>query len=82
MNREELALETEHLDLLDALAAAKEAHRTKPTDKTKAALDDAKAAIGAFRLKWRTVREAFKPPPGPGDGVATPATVKGKLQVK
>jgi hypothetical protein len=74
MNRDELDLEREHLDLLDALDAAKQAHRAKPTDKTKAALLQAKTDIQTFRGHWRTVRAAFNPTPG--TGVAAPETIQ------
>lgn len=65
MNRAELDLEREHLDLLDELAAAKESGDRQRRH-------DAAQAITAFRIKWRTIREAFATPT---PGVATPATV-------
>lgn len=80
MNREEIALETEHLDLLDALAAAKEAHRSSPTDATAAALNAAKQTLFEFRQKWRGIREAFAVAPAEGDGVARPATIVRKVK--
>jgi hypothetical protein len=72
MNRDELALETEHLDLLDRLAAAK-------VGGDKAELAAAKAAIHEFRAKWRTVRAAFK---AAEEGTATPETVTASSAVK
>jgi hypothetical protein len=72
MNRDELALETEHLDLLDRLAAAK-------AGGDRAELAAAKAEIRAFREKWRTVRAAFK---AAEEGTATPETVKAAAKVK
>lgn len=80
MNREELALETEHLDLLEALTAAKAAHRSAPSDDTRAALHEAKQAIAAFRAHWRGVRDEFAAPPADGDAAATPTTIKTKTR--
>lgn len=68
MTRDELALETEHLDLLECLAAAK-------ASGDRDQLATAKAAIRGFREKWRTIRAEFNPVPAPGDGVAIPETV-------
>lgn len=68
MTRDELAVETQHLDLLDELAAAKAAG-------DKARLDAAKVAIQAFRAEWRGIRAYFGPKVGEGDGIAAPATV-------
>jgi hypothetical protein len=81
MNRDEIALESEHLDLLEALTAAKEAHRDQPTDATRAALADAKSAIRAFREQWRSIRAAFAGAPAEGDGIATPATVATSVKI-
>ena len=61
MNREELKLENDHLDLLDALAAAKAAYRDQPTADNKATLEAAKLALLEFRTYWREVRTAFNP---------------------
>lgn len=82
MNRDELDLHREHLDLTDALAAAKQAHRTNPTDDTRTDLASAKAAIREFREHWRTIRAAFAPTPGEGDAVAEPATVQAATKVR
>ncbi len=65
MTREELALEAHHLDLLDALAAAK-----KSGDRD--AQRKAATELSEFRQKWRGVREAFGVNAGPGDGIAVP----------
>ncbi len=81
MNRDEIALESEHLDLLEALTAAKEAHRTAPSDETRAALADAKSAIRAFREQWRGIRTAFKTAPAEGDGIAEPATIDTSVKI-
>lgn len=76
MNREELDLHTQDVELQEALAAAKQAHADKPTDKTRANLQDAKVAIREFRQKWRSVREAFAGTATDGDAVATPDTTR------
>lgn len=68
MNREELALETEHLDLLDRLSKAKAGG---DRDELRAA----KVAIQEFRFKWRTIRAAFA---SPEEGTATPDTLRVK----
>jgi hypothetical protein len=82
MNREELDLHRQELDLLDALTAAKEAHRAKPSDDTRAALNEAKQAIRAFRAEWRSIRDAFAGKPTDGDGVAQPTTIKADTKVR
>ncbi len=82
MNRDEIALESEHLDLLEALTAAKEAHRAAPSDETRAALADAKSAVVAFRAEWRGIRDAFKGAPADGDAVAQPAVIKAATKVR
>lgn len=61
MTRDELALEAEHLDLLDRLATAKDRWRTDKTDAARTDLREAKLAIQAFRDHWRTIRTAFNP---------------------
>jgi len=35
----------------------------------------------AFRAHWRNIRDAFKPEPAEGDGVASPDTIKVKSGV-
>ncbi len=70
MTREDIALEAEHLDLLDALAAAK-------ASGDRDELAAAKSNIRAFRQQWREIRAAFGTP---SDGEATPAPLD--VQVK
>ena len=82
MNREELDLHAQELDLIDALTAAKEAHRADPTDTTRAKLAEAKHAIRAFREDWRSIRDAFAPTPADGDAVAQPTTVHAATKVR
>jgi hypothetical protein len=71
MNRDELALETEHLDLLDRLAAAK-------VGGDKAELAAVKAEVIRFRQFWRGVRDAGTAT----EGTAAPETVKASTKVK
>jgi hypothetical protein len=73
MTRDEIALESEHLDLLDGLAAAKASG-----DRTELAA--AKAAVGEFRAYWRGIRAHFNPAPADGDGVATPDALTGSAK--
>ncbi len=73
MTRDELALEAEHLDLLEELAAAKASG-----DRDR--LDKAKQTIGDFRALWRGIRAYVNPTPAPGDGVANPETVTSKAK--
>ncbi len=82
MNREEMALHAHHLDLEDALRAAKEAHRSNPTDETKAELNAVKQAIRGFRYEWRLIREFFTATPSDGDAVAQPAVIKTTTKVR
>ncbi len=72
MNRDELALETEHLDLLDRLAAAK-------AGGDKAELAAVKAEVIRFRQFWRGVRDATA---SASEGTAAPETVKASTKVK
>lgn len=66
MTRDELKLETEHLDLLDKLTAAKESGDVARVKRAKVALHD-------FRVEWRTIRDAFNPP---AEGTAAPEATK------
>jgi hypothetical protein len=70
MNRDELALETEHLDLLDRLAAAK-------AGGDRAELTAAKRAVVEFRQFWRGVRDATATA---SEGTATPETAAVKVK--
>jgi hypothetical protein len=56
--RAELALEAEHLDLLDAFTAAKSKDDEHSTPATRKARADARRAFGEHRRFWRQVGEA------------------------
>lgn len=86
MNRDEIALHTEHADLKDRLAAAKDAARAAIADcggdgslaniehpDVFEELDAAKSAVIGFNEHWRGIRDFFKPEAEPG--VATPEHV-------
>lgn len=83
MNREELALEQQHLDLTEALDAAKANYNGEEIGPTQKALKDAEWALTDFRMKWRDVRTAFAQASEipEGHGVAQPeplaVTMKG-----
>lgn len=67
--REELQLELDYLDLVDAYVAAKAIDRDSPECK------EAKRALNEFRRPLRELRDAALLTPAPGDAVAQPATV-------
>jgi hypothetical protein len=77
MNREELELETQHLEATEELLAAKQAHEAKPTDKTAERLAAAKTAMVELRSHWRGIRDYFK---ADADGVAAPETLTTKAR--
>lgn len=79
--REEVAMQTDYLDALDELTAAKDAYRSSSTDATRARLNAAKVAIGEQRAYWRGIREFFRPAVEPGDGVAAPDPIKATSRV-
>jgi len=77
VNREELELETEHLNLMEALDEAKANYNGEEIGPSQKALKDAEWAVAEFNIKWRTVRDAFHPRDDAAapDGVATPESV-------
>jgi hypothetical protein len=74
MNREELEAQLAEVDALERLAAAKEAHRAKGSEATRAALHDAKLAVGEARAARRALAGE------PSGGEARPDTVRTKVK--
>ena len=58
MNRTDLELYTADVEAREKLAAAKDAHRAKPTPGNKEKLTAAKQAVFELRSHWRGIREA------------------------
>lgn len=75
MNRAELELENEHLTLIEALDEAKANYNGEEFGETQKALKDAEWAVAEFNIKWRTVRDAFRPRDDAAPGVAVPESV-------
>lgn len=80
MNREELKLTEEWLDLQESYQALKE-RRMDPDDDLTVDDEEWQAKVrelDEFRTKWRQVREAFSQPPAEedADAVATPQAIE------
>lgn len=73
MTRDELARETQHVELVEALDAAKDkAFHKNASEADHDTLKQAETALSAFRIAQRNDRDAT----APEAGVAAPAPVK------
>lgn len=73
----EIDLRLEDAALRDRLLELKADSKADPKE-----YRQVKDDLAALRRKWRLVREAFAPDPGPGGAVVTPATFDAKIAIK
>jgi hypothetical protein len=80
--RTDAELQLAYADQLDALDAAKQAHRADPSDETRTELARIKGEIREFRQHWREIRAFLAPPTGPGDATVTPDVITAKTTTR